>query len=42
MLRSEKMGLYQLIIPRESSWEVLNKLGYNNSLHFIDDDSNIP
>ena len=27
MLRSETMGCYQLVIPRESAWEVVNTLG---------------
>lgn len=35
--RSEKMGFYNLIMPRESAWEILNELGELNCLEFIDE-----
>lgn len=28
--RSETMAYYQLVIPRESAWEVFNELGKTN------------
>ncbi len=34
--RSETMGLYHLILPSESSWNILNELGNLSLLHFID------
>lgn len=27
MLRSESMDYYQLVMPRESAWEIMNALG---------------
>ena len=41
-LRSQDMGYYGLIVPREGSWEVFNELGFSNSLHFIDYNPGIP
>lgn len=32
MLRSESMGYYELVMPRESAWEVMNALGKSASL----------
>jgi len=36
LLRSETMGFYHLILPCESSWEILNELGRLSLLHFVD------
>jgi len=36
MLRSETMGYYNLMLPRESAWDILNKIGESNRLHFVD------
>ncbi len=36
LFRSETMGFYHLILPSESSWDILNELGRLNLLHFID------
>ena len=38
ILRSEKMGYYNLITPRESAWYVLNEIGESKMIHFIDMD----
>ena len=34
-LRSEKMGFYNLVMPFESAWEILNELGEISCLHFV-------
>ena len=36
LFRSEEMGYYNVVIPRESAWDVLNVLGELDCLHFID------
>jgi hypothetical protein len=36
------MKLYQLIVPRESSYDVMNSLGGLDSVDFIDSEPNIP
>ena len=36
-LRSEKMGYYNLVMPFESGWEILNELGDISCLHFVPD-----
>lgn len=36
------MGLYNLIMPRESAWEILNELGDKSCLHIIDPDPTLP
>ncbi len=36
MIRSEKMGYYNLVMSREASWEILNRLGSIDCLHFQD------
>ncbi len=30
IFRSEKMGYYQLVVPREAAWLTLNELGKQN------------
>ncbi|KAL4479041.1 hypothetical protein ABPG73_022159 [Tetrahymena malaccensis] len=42
IFRSENMGYYHLILPRESSWEVMNELGGLSLLHFIDQNPDLP
>ncbi len=42
LFRSEEMGLYDLIIPKESAWDILNELGEINGVHFIDQEPDIP
>ncbi|EGR27623.1 v-type ATPase 116kda subunit family protein, putative [Ichthyophthirius multifiliis] len=42
IFRSETMGLYHLILPSESSWEILNELGKLSLLHFLDLNQNTP
>jgi V-type H+-transporting ATPase subunit a len=36
MFLSQKMGYYSLIIPRESAWEIMNRIGDLSALHLID------
>jgi len=36
LFRSETMGFYHLILPTESSWEILNELGRLSLVHFVD------
>lgn len=40
--RSLPMEYYNLIIPRESAWNVMNELGELDSLHIIDYDPLLP
>ncbi|EAR98594.1 V-ATPase A subunit 9-2 isotype of the V0 sector (macronuclear) [Tetrahymena thermophila SB210] len=42
MLRSEKMSLHCLLMPRESAWEVLNDLGTLDKVHFVDCEEDVP
>ncbi len=42
MFRSNSMKYYNLIISRESAWEVLNQLGDLEALHFVDYDPSLP
>lgn len=34
MIRSEKMGFYNLVMSRESAWEIINRIGSIDALHF--------
>jgi V-type H+-transporting ATPase subunit a len=36
------MKYYNLVIPRESAWEVMNQLGDLECLHFVDYDPSLP
>ena len=36
--RSQTMGYYNLIVPRESAWTVMNELADLDCIHFIDYD----
>lgn len=40
LLRSDTMGYFNIVIPRESAWEVLNELGNVESVEFLDQNSN--
>jgi V-type H+-transporting ATPase subunit a len=35
LFRSEDMSLYEITIPKDNSWEIMNKLGDTGSMHFI-------
>jgi len=39
LFRSDRMGFYNLVMPREYAWEVLNELGGLDCLQFIDQNS---
>lgn len=36
LFRSEDMSLYEISIPKDNAWEIMNALGKLDSLHFID------
>ena len=36
IFRSEDMFLYEITIPKDNAWDIMNELGNLNSLHFID------
>jgi len=36
MFRSEVMVLYNLVMPQESVWEILNEFGYFGMIQFED------
>ncbi len=36
LMRSERMGRYNLVMSKESAWDILSTLGEIDSLHFID------
>jgi V-type H+-transporting ATPase subunit a len=38
LFRSERMGYFQLIMPRENAWEILNDLGEASAMQFVDRD----
>ena len=42
LFRSEVMGYYNLILPHESVWEILNELGELGVLQFVDLNANCP
>lgn len=42
LFRSERMGYYNLVMPREAAWDVLNELGEKSCLEFIDQNPNEP
>lgn len=33
--RSEDVDLYEILVPKDSDWDVMNELGHLNCLHFI-------
>ena len=42
LFRSRPMKHYNLVVPRESAWSVMDRLGYLDQLHFVDYDATIP
>jgi V-type H+-transporting ATPase subunit a len=40
--RSIGMKYYNLMIPRESAWDVMNELGSLECIHFVDYDPELP
>lgn len=36
LLRSEDMSLYEITIPKDYAWDIMNRLGHTETLHFID------
>jgi len=36
LFRSERMGYYQISIPREGAWEFLDEFGSIDCMEFID------
>jgi len=36
LFRSEDMSLYEISIPKDNAWEIMNALGKLDALHFID------
>lgn len=42
LFRSQEMEFYNLIVPRESAWDVMNALGYFDIVHFVDYDPLLP
>ncbi|EGR30943.1 v-type ATPase 116kda subunit family protein, putative [Ichthyophthirius multifiliis] len=41
MFRSESVGYYNLFIPSEQTWNIMNELGNQSSIHFVDLNSEI-
>jgi V-type H+-transporting ATPase subunit a len=35
LFRSEDMDLYEITIPKDNAWEIMNKLGDIGCMHFI-------
>lgn len=33
--RSQDVDLYEVVIPKDNDWEIMNELGHINYLHFI-------
>lgn len=42
MFRSNLMGYYNLIMPRESAWDIFNALGMLGCVEIVDYDPTIP
>lgn len=40
--RSQTMGYYNLVVPRESAWNVMNELAELDCIHYIDHDPLLP
>jgi V-type H+-transporting ATPase subunit a len=36
LFRSDPMGYYSIVMPRENAWEIFNELGELSALQFID------
>ena len=35
MFRSEDIDLYQILIPKDNDWDIMNELGHLNCLQFV-------
>lgn len=42
LFRSQPMKYYNLVVPRESAWGVMNELGNLDTINFVDYDSTLP
>jgi V-type H+-transporting ATPase subunit a len=40
LFRSEDMSLYEISVPKDNAWDIMNALGKLNALHFVDLNSN--
>lgn len=40
LFRSEDMSLYEISIPKDNAWEIMNSLGNLDALHFVDLNTN--
>jgi len=36
LFRSEDMALYEISIPKDDAWDIMNQLGQLDCMHFID------
>lgn len=36
LFRSEDMSLYEISVPKDNAWDIMNTLGGLDALHFID------
>ena len=36
IFRSEDMALYEISVPKDNAWDILDKLGMIKAMHFID------
>ena len=36
LFRSEEMKLFEVVIPKDNAWDIMNELGRLDCLHFID------
>ena len=36
IFRSEDMALFEISIPKDNAWEIMDKMGMIKSMHFID------
>jgi len=36
LFRSEDMSLYEITIPKDNAWDIMNELGNLNCIHFMD------
>ncbi len=36
IFRSEDMALFEISIPKDNAWEIMDKMGMLKTMHFID------
>jgi len=36
IFRSEDMALFEISIPKDNAWEIMDKMGLLKTMHFID------